>query len=167
MLTLRSPFQWVRSDVPLNFFRFYEKSVFQKIVKISVSWKILKIYSSDSPWKTVHKFLRNQTSKFSWWKNTLVKLIPRFSQNWFFHERFVLWHGFRYEEVVRSSWNFHQRWSQRLPRVFFFVFNFNLSVKSYKDFRVKKQVLWRTLPYFPTIKIEGSKIFSNKKNTPG
>ena len=52
------------------------------------------------------------------------------------------------------------------PGVFFFVFNFNLSVKSYKDFRVKNKISGE-LYRISTIKIEGSKIFSNKKNTPG
>ena len=28
------PVKWVQSDLPLNFFQFYEKSVFQKIVEI-------------------------------------------------------------------------------------------------------------------------------------
>ena len=34
------------------------------------------------------------------------------------------------------------------PGVFFFVFNFDLSVKNKKDFRINKRDLWKTFSYF-------------------
>ena len=49
------------------------------------------------------------------------------------------------------------------PGVFFFVFNFNLSVKSYEDFRVKNQDLWRTLPYFHDKNWRVKDFFKQKK----
>ena len=42
MFTFRSAFQWVQSDVLLNFLRLYEKSASQAVVKISVSDEIKK-----------------------------------------------------------------------------------------------------------------------------
>ena len=42
MFTFRSAFQWVQSDVSLNFLRLYEKSASQAVVKISVSDEIKK-----------------------------------------------------------------------------------------------------------------------------
>ena len=55
----------------------------------------------------------------------------------FWQKRFSSGQGFWYEALVRLSWNFYQRWSQRFPRGVFFVSKNLSSFNFYRGNTVK------------------------------
>ena len=66
----------------VNFlFDFYEKVFFKKLSKFQSDEKVKEYDHQIRHKKTVHKIFIRPTLNFSWWKNSMLKLISRFSQN--------------------------------------------------------------------------------------